>query len=162
MASLDTIIFLFTHVCINNAYWQSDENITILCIYLIVISDTQICSWMCFLLAHCIIIRASWETKKQRLSYRKKYIEEFVWETSLFWLHTLVIFCRFFFFFCLLPSPTQVTYLLNDNFEYIAILLKFVVLVECIAILFAAENSMWGDLVPLFPQCLRPWNVNVY
>ena len=65
-------------------------------------------------------------------------------------------FLSLFFFFCLLPSPTQVTYLLNDNFEYIAILLKFVVLVECIAILFAAENSMWGDLVPLFPQCLRP------
>ena len=60
------------------------------------------------------------------------------------------------FFFCLLPSPTQVTYLLNDNFEYIEILLKFVVLVECIAILFAPENGMWGDLVPLFPQCLRP------
>ena len=161
MASLDTIIFLFTHICTNNAYWQSDENITILCIYSTVISNMQICSWMCFLLAHCIIIRASWETKKKRLSYRKKYIEEFVWETSLFWLHTLVIFYRFFFF-CLLPSPTQVTYLLNDNFEYIEILLKFVVLVECIAILFASENGMWGDLVPLFPQCLRPWNVNVY
>ena len=109
MASLDKIIFLFTHVCISNAYWQSDKNITILCIYLIVISDTQICSWMCFLLAHCIIIRASWETKKKRLSYRKKYIEEFVWETSLFWLHTLVIFCRFFFFLSTpFPYPSDV------------------------------------------------------
>ena len=32
----------------------------------------------------CDIIRASWETKIERLSYREKYLEEFVWEKSLF------------------------------------------------------------------------------
>ena len=40
--------------------------------------------------ARCNTIRTSWETKKERLSYRKKYIEEFVWEISLFWLHALL------------------------------------------------------------------------
>ena len=39
---------------------------------------------------HCNIIKASWETKKERLSYRKKYIEGFVRGTSLFWLHVLL------------------------------------------------------------------------
>ena len=41
--------------------------------------------------ACCNTIRASWETKKERLSYRKKYIEEFVWGISLFWLHALIL-----------------------------------------------------------------------
>ena len=46
--------------------------------------------------ARCNTIRTSWETKKERLSYRKKYIEEFVWGISLFWLHALSIsFCCF-------------------------------------------------------------------
>ena len=40
--------------------------------------------------ARCDITRASWETKKERLSYRKKYIEEFLWGTSHFWLHALL------------------------------------------------------------------------
>ena len=34
--------------------------------------------------ARCNTIRGSWETKKERLSYRKKYTEEFVWGISLF------------------------------------------------------------------------------
>ena len=34
--------------------------------------------------ARCDIIRASWEAKKERLSYRKKYIEEFAWGTYFF------------------------------------------------------------------------------
>ena len=41
------------------------------------------------LLAHCSIIRASWETKKERLGHRKKYIKEFVRGTLLFWLYAL-------------------------------------------------------------------------
>ena len=51
------------------------------------------------LLAHCNIIRASWETKKERLGHRKKYIKEFVRGTLLFWLYALlylyIIFCCF-------------------------------------------------------------------
>ena len=49
--------------------------------------------------ARCNIIRASWETKKERLGYRKKYIEEFVPGTSLFWLHA-----SFLCYFLLLSS----------------------------------------------------------
>ena len=51
------------------------------------------------LLAHWNIIRASWETKKERLGHRKKYIKEFVRGTLLFWLYALlylyIIFCCF-------------------------------------------------------------------
>ena len=36
---------------------------------------------------------------KKRLSYRRKYIEEFVWGSSLFWLHFLLFFVFFFFIF---------------------------------------------------------------
>ena len=81
IAYLDTMAFLNTHVCINKPYWQSCGIILFLCKYYIVISNTQI------LVARCNIIRASWETKKERLSYRKKYIEAFVWGILLFWLH---------------------------------------------------------------------------
>ena len=42
-----------------------------------------------FLVACGNIIRVSWEIKKEKLSYRKKYMEEWVWRTSHFWLHTL-------------------------------------------------------------------------
>ena len=54
----------------------------------------------------CDIIRASWETNKERLSCRKKYIEEFVWGTSLFWLHFLLSMSFFIAFFVYsLPIP---------------------------------------------------------
>ena len=60
----------------------------------------------------CCNITALWETKKeQRLSYRRKYIEEFVWGTSLFWLHALFSMSFFVAFFVYYPS--QVTHLLD-------------------------------------------------
>ena len=50
--------------------------------------------------ASCNIIRATWETKKeQRLSYRKKKIEEFVWELPLFWLQAFFSMSLFIAFF---------------------------------------------------------------
>ena len=56
--------------------------------------------------ARCNIIRASSDTKKERYSYSKKYIEEFVWEKSLFWLNTFLSMSFFYFFvyFLLLPK----------------------------------------------------------
>ena len=70
--------------------------------------------WCAVFVACCIIIRALWETKKEkRLSYRKKYKEEFAWETSIFWLHTLSTKSFFVAFF--VYSPFQVTYLLYDH-----------------------------------------------
>ena len=50
--------------------------------------------------SRCNIIGMLWETKKeQRLSYRKSYIEEFVWRVSLFWLHALLSMKFFVTFF---------------------------------------------------------------
>ena len=65
-------------------------------------------------------IRASWETKKERLSYRKKDIEEFMWGISLLWLHALLSM-SFCCFLRLLPPPSQVTYLRNGPYKDIYI-----------------------------------------
>ena len=65
------------------------------------------------------IVTGLWETKKEkRLSYRRKYTEEFVWGTSLFWLHALLsisffvaLFVYYFFQLTyLLDGPTKDTY----------------------------------------------------
>ena len=40
-------------------------------------------------IGHYNIIRASWETKMERLGYRKMCIKEFVWGKSLSWLYAL-------------------------------------------------------------------------
>ena len=66
-----------SRVCINNTHWQCSGKIIFLCNY-IVISDTL----------------------------RKKYIEEFVWRSSLF--------CCFLLLFL---SPSQVIYLLNGPYK---------------------------------------------
>ena len=62
--------------------------------------------------ACCNIVRASWETKKERLSHRKKYVEEFVWMTSLFWLHALLSM-SFFLLSSSISTLSQLTYLLS-------------------------------------------------
>ena len=66
-----------------------------------------------FFIAHLSIIRTSWETKKESLNYRKSiYMEEFMRDITFLMVCPpfYVIFCCFF---CLLPPPYQVTYLLN-------------------------------------------------
>ena len=78
------------------------------CKYDIVISDTLGCA---LFVAPCDITRASWETKKKWLSHRKMYIEEFVWGTSIFWLHPLLsisFFVAFLVYF--LPLPKWYTF----------------------------------------------------
>ena len=68
--------FIFRHIHINNPYWlELPEN----------------------------FIRASWEIKKERSSYIKKYIEEFVWGTSFFLAARPLFYVIFCHFFCLLP-----------------------------------------------------------
>ena len=86
------------YVCVNNPYWQS-SGIIFLYKYYIVISDTLMAFGCVFLVPRCNIIRASWETKNERLSYRKKYIVEFVSGTSLFWLRTLLLMLFLVVFF---------------------------------------------------------------
>ena len=89
----------------SNSHWQCSRIIIFLCKYYIVILDTLVgSSWMYALCARCNINRTSWVTKKERLSYRKKYIEEFVQGISLFWLHPLLSM-SFSRFFLSTPSP---------------------------------------------------------
>ena len=64
----------------------------------------------------CNIIRTSWETKKERLGYRKKYIEEFVWGTSFFWLRALLSM-SFCCFLRLLSPPSQAMHSQNDPYK---------------------------------------------
>ena len=62
------------------------------------------------LIAHCNISRASWETKKERLSHRKKYTGELAWGTSLFWLHAVFsMSLPVAFFIFSLPLPKEPT-----------------------------------------------------
>ena len=112
--------WIFRHLCIqSNPHWQC-SGIIIHWYYKYSVSgilDTLVgSSWMCALCARCNIIRTSWETKKERLSYRKKHIEEFVQGISLFWLHPLLSM-SFSCFFCLLPPPSQVTYLQSGPYK---------------------------------------------
>ena len=70
--------------------------------------------------ARCNTIRTSWENQKERRSYRKKYIEEFVWGISHFWLHGLLSM-SFCCFLCLLPPTFQVTCFKNGSYKDIHI-----------------------------------------
>ena len=83
-----------------NPHWQSSWIIIFLCNYYIVTSDKLIGTFldMFFLLLAVI------EIKKEKLSYRRSYIEEFVWGTSLFWLGTLLSM-SFFLLSSSTPSP---------------------------------------------------------
>ena len=75
------------------------------------------------LVVRCNFIRALWElhenARRKDWSYRKKYIEEFVWVISLFWLHSLLSlsFCCFLHLI-LFPFPSDV---LADIYTYIYI-----------------------------------------
>ena len=95
--SLGTITFLDRYVRINNPNWKGSGIILILCKYYIVISDTRYTNKFLdffFLLLAAILselhensIRKDWVTKK--------YMEEFVWGTSLFWLYALLLLSFF-------------------------------------------------------------------
>ena len=121
---LNTIEFLDTFAFINSTHWQSSEILILLCKYYIVISDKLVGSFldMLFLLLAVILSELHEKTKKKRLSYRKKCIEECVWGISLFWLHAL-----FSMSFCcvlrLLPPASQVKHLWNGCYKdtYIAV-----------------------------------------
>ena len=59
----------------------------------------------------------------EKLSYRKKYKEEFVWETSLFWLHALLFMCVLCHFSrLLLPLPKWRTCLMTSKMIYIIVM----------------------------------------
>ena len=85
---MDTTAFLDTHVCVNDPYWKSSEIIFVQILYSYLSYTDRLVD--VFLVACCNIIRACWETKKKKLSFRKKYIKNFLWETSRFSLHVLL------------------------------------------------------------------------
>ena len=69
---------------------QWNYNIFVQMLYRYFIYNGKIFFGCAVFVACCNIIRALWETKKEeRLSCTKKYKEEFLWGTSLFWMHTL-------------------------------------------------------------------------
>ena len=95
---------IFRYICINNLFWQRSGIKIFLCKYANA-NCANMCSYLrytnelldLFFLLLAVIL--SELPKKERLSYIKKYIQEYAWETSLFWLHALLpmsFFCRFF------------------------------------------------------------------
>ena len=110
ITSLVTINFLETHVCINNLHKKVVYyNIFVQILYSYFRYINRLFFGCVLFLARCNISRASWETKKERLSYRIKYIAEFVWWTLLFWLHALLSMSFFVAFFVYsLPFPIDV------------------------------------------------------
>ena len=115
---------LDTSAFINNPHRQSSGVLIFLCKYYIVISDILVGSFLhvlFLLLAVILSERHDWKEGKERLSYRKKCIEQFVWGISPFWLHALLSM-SFSCFLCLLPPPSQVMHLRNGSYKdtYIA------------------------------------------
>ena len=126
ITSLNTIEFLVTYVFINNLHWKSSGILIFLCKYSYFRSTSRFFLGCALFVARCNTIRASWKTKKGRLSYRQKYIEEFMWGITLFWLHALLSM-SFCCFLRLLAPFSLVTYMRNgpykDIYIYIYILL---------------------------------------
>ena len=118
-----TIEFLDISAFINNPHWHSSGNLIffVQILYSYFRYTGRLFLGCALFVAGCNTIRTSWETKKERLSYRKKYIKEFVWGISFFWIHALLsmsLSC----FLCLLPLPSQAMQLWNGSYEdtYIA------------------------------------------
>ena len=88
------IHWTFRHTCcINNPHWQSGGIIIFLCKYYIIMSDTLVGSFLDVLILLLTVILSVLPEKprrNKRVSYRKKYIEEFVWGTSLYWFYALL------------------------------------------------------------------------
>ena len=101
-------------MCINNPHWQSSGIIIFLCKYYIVISDTLVGSFLNVLFLLLAVISELHEKPKgikielQKKVHRKICVRDITFLTAR--LPFYVIFCCFF---CLLPPPSQVTYLLN-------------------------------------------------
>ena len=107
------------HLC---QHWQSSGILIFLHKYCIVISDAMVYSLLdaLFLLLSVILSELHEEPRRKDWVTEKKYIEEFVWGISLFWLLALLsmYFC---WFLCLLPPTFQVTCLRNGPYKDIHI-----------------------------------------
>ena len=93
--------WIFRHLCIykqptSTKWWNF--NIFVQILYSYFTYTGRLFLGCALFVARCNTIRTSWETKKERLSYRKKYIEVFVWGYHFF-DYTLSILCLFSAFF---------------------------------------------------------------
>ena len=84
---------IFRHTCINNSYWQRSGIIRVLDVIFLLLA-------VIWSELHENPRRKGSVTKEvHRKKVQKKYIEQFVWEASLFWLHTLFLVSFFVAFF---------------------------------------------------------------
>ena len=84
----------------NNPNWQKRRNITFLWKYYIVISDTMVGSFLdIFFLLLPVILSEFYVKPNRKIELQKKYKAEFVWGSSLFWLHALLSMSFFVAFF---------------------------------------------------------------
>ena len=96
--------------CVNNPHWQSDGIITFLCKYYIFISDKLVGSSLDVLFLLLAVMLSGPHEKLWRDKdwvTEKKYLEEFVWGASVFWLTTLYsmsLCVTFFVYSCSLPK----------------------------------------------------------
>ena len=94
---------------------------------------------------HRNTIRISWETKKERLSYRKTCIEEFVWGISLFWLHAFLSM-SFCCFLLLLSPPSQVRHLRNGCYKDTHIAMSGILFVD----IMSKRSKTWKSIIEYY------------
>ena len=110
--------FLDAPLYINNPYWQSSGIIIFLCKYDIVISDILAGYFLDVLFFLLTVISGLHEKPRWKdWATEKKYIEESVWVTSLFWLHALLSMSFSVASFVSSRPPFQVRHLLNSPYK---------------------------------------------
>ena len=113
ITSLNKTEFLETYVRINNPHWQSSGTIISLCKYYIVISDRLVGSFLDALFVLLAVILSELPVKPRR----KDWVAEKSTLKNLYLLTAYFLFYVIFYcFFCLLPPPSRVTYLLKGPY----------------------------------------------
>ena len=99
---------------------------------------------------HSSTIRISWETKKERLSYRKQYIEGLVRGISLFWLHAFLSM-SFSCFLRLLPPLSQMTQLWNGRYEDAYIVMGCILCGD----IMSKRSKIWKSIIWYYTRFLQ-------
>ena len=111
----------------NNPHWQSSGNIIFLCKYYIDISDALVGSFLDVLFLLLVVILPGFHMKPRRKDWVSEKIYRKICVRGINLLIALppfyVILCCFL---CLLPSPSQVTYLLNGPYGWCSVMISWV------------------------------------
>ena len=127
IASLNTIEFLDPYVCINNPHWQSNGNIIFLCKYYIVISDTLVGSFFYVLFFLLVVILPQVQVKPRRKDRVSEKIYRKICVKGINFLTALPPFCAILCCFLrLLPSFSQMTYLLYGSYGWCSVMISWV------------------------------------